>query len=76
MWEISCTKGVGCSVCKSCQLNLLLFSNKQMLVAVVAKYVCGKLVVQSVLVAVAGKYVCGKLFLRMELVAVVANVVN
>ena len=49
---------------------------ERVLASVVAKYVCGKLVVQSVLVAVAGKYVCGKLVLRMELVAVVANVVN
>ena len=31
-----------------------------MLAAVVAKYVCGKLVVQWVLVAVVVKYVCGK----------------
>ena len=37
MSEISCTKAVGCSACKNYELNTCVFSNKQMLVVLVAR---------------------------------------
>ena len=55
MWEISFRKGVGCSGCKASNLSLLTFVNRKDLVVEVAKYVCGKLVVQRVLFALFAK---------------------
>ena len=71
---MSCTKGVGCNGCKTCTLNVQLFRNKQMSLAVaarVAKYVCGKLVVQNVLVQEVARYVHQTLVVQKVLLAVV-----